>query len=324
MQLSMQVDAAGRVLGPAAPLYTTPADITGAALNTFRPAPRGHAFIPFRPDGFADQSVGSASAVFYAADERTSAPVDGNEDGSHSVLYCSLSASATWANYVFIRVGFYGRLFGLRWRHQSTGDTTDWWQKPFSVSVDGVYRAPDLTPIYEAPYYVRTFAQRSRANILFNDLAPGWHLAGIHIPCDTAATRTLIFDGMIVEDGAGNPQGPIAEIIAPMAPVAVGTGSTWTKVDPRTSSQGTPRLFGLKAVYIRNTNAAGGLPVTVSARLSFASGAGTYAAFWSGTIAPQQTEILRLSDGGNGGATVQALELNADVSGAQFVIQGVR
>jgi len=300
----------------------TQVDRQGAAVDAMRHAPRGRVLIPFRPDSIIDASVGG-TITFRAADERTSALIDGNDDQSHSLIYASITASGTWANYGRVIFGFYGRLLGLRWRHQSSGDSVDYWQKPFCVAVDGVYRSVDLTPIYEVPYYTRTLAQRSRTNILFADLGPGWHQAAIHIPCDSAATRVMAFDGLIVEDGAGNPTGPIAEIIAPMQPVALSAGA-WTQVNPRVSSQGAPTLFGLKAVYIRNTNASGGAPVTVSARLYTASGAGTYPAFWSATIAPQQTEVLRMSDGGNNSATVQSIELQADVSGAQFIIAGVR
>lgn len=190
-----------------------------------------------------------------------------NEDGSDTGINVNVPAGK--GNGVSIRFPFYGKVFGLRWRRNSSACD-------FSVLIDGVAYGP-ITGNHN--YFVNegeSVVDTDSLVIIKDDLGKGTHYAEI-VVTSGQSTNAIAFLGLLLEKRAGYSEKPRINGIS--VPVALGTTPT---AIPQTTNLDS--LSNVKKLLFVNTTASA---ITVTLESS-----GT--AIWRKSIAPNDTDELDL------------------------------
>lgn len=195
--------------------------------------------VPFRSGHFYSTDVGSTASF-------QSSGITSNEDGSNTGLNVSVPVGSQ--NGVSIRVPFYGRSFGLRWRRDSNaGD--------FSIAIDGVSYGL-ITG--QHTYLINESAVLTDGEslvLITDDLPDGVHYAEIMVS-NRATTNAILFYGLLLERRAGYSEKPRTKPF--LNPIAVTTSDV---VIPKGSNPDS--LLTVEKIIYTNTTASA-ITVTVN------------------------------------------------------------
>lgn len=268
----------------------------------------------FRADELTLSWAGTASMKFDSPEGFTNTPYEHNFGNEHTVLYASVYnwsgyGGAPGSNYAITEFAFNGRALGFEIAIPGSGTPF----AKFGVMIDGVaYKVSTEPPML--PQFVSQDAQRQIMTVMIADnLSPGWHHCQLHFPAHPSINQTWIIPRVILEENDHNRPHPAGSLWPRIAPVAIGTGATWTEITPRGSGYATYGL-AITRVHLINTS---GAAINVAYRAKMANGqAVTY---------PPSISVPAASSGYNGAVTLappdgtlwyQALEFNASAAGA--------
>jgi hypothetical protein len=194
--------------------------------------------IPFRTGHYAVENTGSTASFQESG-------ITSNEDGTDTGFNISVPNGLN--NGVRIRVPFYGRAFGIRWRRDSNACD-------FSVAIDGVSYG-SFTGKHN--YLINDSASLTDGESLVlvtDDLAEGTHYAEI-VVVSGASTNAILFYGLLLEKRVGYSEKPRAKTI--VSTTAVTTSAV---AIPKGSSPNIVRTVE-KIIYTNTTASA--ISVTV-------------------------------------------------------------